>query len=144
MGSQRTGENAISARRIFNDTHTRNRGGNCTTQLDKNIRRAARVSLSLSFREKALCHAHLIIGTGRTVFFTHVRAPIRSVNDTTLFTLLIDHSSIALDDDAAVSAKGGIEGGFACWVITLDRAVVCLQRELIFRHRVEWLELSGS
>lgn len=99
-------------------------------------------SLVVVFLGKRHCNAHLIIGAGETAFFFLIRAPIRSVNDTTLFTLLVDDPSIALDDDAAVRAQGGIERLVACWVIALDCPVFCLQRELILRHRIEWLELG--
>ena len=78
-----------------------------------------------------MCNTHIIIGAGEAGLFLIVRAPIGSVNDTTLFTLLVDDSSIAFDDDTAVGAKRRIERLFACWVIALDRPIFCLQFKLI-------------
>ena len=78
-----------------------------------------------------ICNTHVVIGGCGAALFLVVRAPIRSVNNTTLFTLLVDDSSIAFDDETAIGAECGIERLVACWMIALDGPIFCFQCELI-------------
>jgi hypothetical protein len=63
------------------------------------------MSSSLCLWKKAVCNTHLVIRARETACFLIIRAPIRSINNTTLFTLLVDNSSTAFDDNAAVGAQ---------------------------------------